>query len=137
MTNTATEASIARVHVAQVTASRYSDQVDTWVTPDFTDDVTKIRLRSRHQGRVCTWTVFYVGPDGECRREYQGPVLPGPYAALIPEASCISATRLPGDRAATVDLAEGDLVVIRSVAFRISDRRGRAGYNPELIPVTV
>lgn len=137
-TDTATTpaARVAAVHVADVVPSRYADQVDTWTSPDFTDDTTKIRLHSRHQGHTCTWTLLYVGPDGACRRVHQGPIEPGPYAALIPEATCISDTRLPGDRAAVVELAAGDLVIIRGVAFRIDDTRGRFGHNPQLIPVT-
>jgi hypothetical protein len=34
------------------------------------------------------------------------------------------------------ELSEGDLVVIRGVAFRIDDSRGRSGHDPELVPVT-
>lgn len=137
MTNTEAPARIARVHVAEVVPSRYADQIHTWVTPDFTDDVTKIRLYSRHQRSVCTWSVLFVGPGGSCRREFEGEILPGPYAALIPEATCISATRLPGDRAETDLLAEGDIVAIRGLAFRIDDSRGRFGQNPQLVPLTV
>lgn len=137
MTNTEAPARTARVHVAEVVPSRYADQIDTWVTADFTDDVTKIRMYGRHQRSVCTWSLLFVGPEGSCRREFEGEILPGPYAALIPESTCISATRLPGDRAETVELAEGDLIVIRGVAFRIDDSRGRFGYDPKLVPLTV
>ncbi len=137
MTNTEAPARTARVHVAEVVASRYADQIDTWNTPDFTDNVTKIRMFGRHQRSVCTWSILFIGPEGSCRRVFEGPIVPGPYAALIPEATVISATRMPGDRAATVELEPGDLVIIRGVAFRIDDSRGRAGYDPRLIPVTV
>jgi hypothetical protein len=134
MTNTQT-ARIARVHVAEVEA-RPSYGQDNWGTPDFRDDITKIRLYGRHQGHVSTWSVFYVGPEGACRRVQAGPVLPGPYAALIPNSVTISARRLAGDRPALQELSEGDLVVIRGVAFRIDDSRGRFGHDPELVPVS-
>lgn len=134
MTNIATESRIARVHVAEVVPSNYGP--DSWHTDSFTDDVVKIRMYGRHQRGVCTWTLLYVGPEGSCRREFGAEPVPGPYAALIPEATVIAATRLPGDRAATVELAEGDLIIIRGIAFRIDDSRGRAGYDPKLVPIT-
>lgn len=134
MTNTQT-ARIARVHVAEVEPYRNSGP-DSWVTPSFTDNVTKIRLYSRHQRRVCTWGILYVGPEGTCRRVMNGPVLAGPYAALIPESVTISAQRLPGDRPALQELEVGDLVVVRGVAFRIDDSRGAWGHDPELVLVT-
>lgn len=135
MTNTEAPARIAKVHVAEVKAAP-SYGTDNWMTPDLTDNVTKIRMYSKHQHAVCTWAVMYVGPEGSCRRVFQGPIEPGPYAALIPEATCISATRVPGDAAPVDELAEGDIVVIRGVAFRIDDSRGRLGYDPRLVPLT-
>lgn len=136
MTNTEAPARIAKVHVAEVVPSRYADQVDHWDTPDFTNDVTKIRLYSRHQRTVCTWSIMFIGPEGSCRRVYRGSIEPGPYAALIPEATVISAVRYPGDAPRFDELSEGDIVVIRGVAFRIDDSRGRFGHNPELVPLT-
>lgn len=135
MTNTENATRIAKVHVAEVVPNP-GYGTDNWKTPDFTDNVTKIRLYSRHQGRTCTWVLGYVGPDGESRREYQGPILPGPYAYLVPEATVIADTRSPGDRAPVDELAEGDIVVIRGVAFRIDDSRGRFAQNPQLVPIT-
>jgi hypothetical protein len=134
MTNTQTTR-IARVHIAEVEA-RSSYGPDSWGTPSFRDDVTKIRLYGRHQGHVLTWSILYVGPEGACRRVQNGPVLPGPYAALIPDSVCISARRFAGDNPGLQELSEGDLVVIRGVAFRIDDSRGRSGHDPELVPVT-
>lgn len=125
------------VHVATVVPSRYKDHLDTWNTPEFTDDVAVIRLKARHQSnRVCTWHVLYVGPEGECRRVQGGPIVPGPYAALICEATCIhSGPATPGERAREELLVEGDIVEVRGTQFRIDDTRGRYGYNPELVLV--
>ena len=121
-------------HIAEV--KPYDIGPDSWITPDFTNNITKIRLYGRHQGRVCTWSVLFVGPEGACRRVQGGPVEPGPYAALIPDSTVISAVRMPGDAPRTQHLVEGDLVVVRGFTFRIDDSRGRAGYDPQLVLVT-
>lgn len=133
MTNTEAPARIARVHVAEVVPSRYVDEIDTWETPDFGRGVN-VRLYSRHQGHTCDWSIHLIGPDGSCRRVFQGPVEPGPYAFLVPQATVISAQRIPTN--SSVELVEGDVIVIRGIAFRIDDSRGRFGHNPELIPIT-
>jgi hypothetical protein len=133
---TNTDTRIVKVHVAEV-EPRTSYGPDTWGSPEFSDEAVKIRLFSRHQGSFCTWSVLYVGPEGECCRTFGGPIEPGPYAALIPHSTCIADCRIPGDRAPVVALEEGDLIVIRGVAFRIDDSRGRFAQNPQLVPVTV
>ncbi|MFA7264714.1 MAG: hypothetical protein WC054_00080 [Candidatus Nanopelagicales bacterium] len=125
MTNTETR--IPTVHVAEV--EPYRTLGGTWFhTPDCRNDITKIRLFSKHQGHTCTWSVIFT-PDGDSESDR-------PVAHLIPNASVISAHRVPGDNPATVELVEGDIVVIQTVAFRIDDRYGRSGRNPELVLIT-
>src|SRR5690348_1075401 len=99
-------------------ASRYEGETDTWRTRD--GWVLAIQTRP---GRLAGRFKFgFVGPDGACRREHMGPVLPGPYAYGFPLASCIAANPEHGtwgemrrNKAAGTerDAEIGDVVVFR------------------------
>jgi len=101
------------------------DDTDQWVSVDQfngTGEWIEYRAHSRYTRRVERFSLLYVGPKGECRRVYQGPVLPGPYAAMIPQATVISAH--PQARPAqVVDLEEGDMIVFNGVPMMLIDDR--------------
>jgi hypothetical protein len=102
----------------------YESAYGGWRTRD--GHVLAIATRA---GRVPGRFVFgFVGPDGACRRETGGPVLPGPYAYGVPLSSCLAANPEHGtwgeirrNKAAGTerDAAIGDTVVFRGHRFRI------------------
>lgn len=103
--------------------SRYGEP-DTWSTRDgwVLDIVTR---PGRLPGR---FAFGFVGPDGSCRREYQGPVLPGPYAygfglavaiTADPEMSTGAERRRNRAAGTEIDAKIGDEVVFRGFRFRI------------------
>lgn len=101
------------VHVVQLAAlPNYG--VDHWTSgqPMHGDQEprTIYRMHSRYGRGHMRFTVLYVGPDGEARRSHQGPILPGPYCALVPMSSVISAWA--GPRENTVEVKEGDVFIL-------------------------
>lgn len=101
-----------KIVTANLVASRDADEVDHWDSKaaytggegDWVEYSVRVRgSRVRH-------TVMYVGPDGTCRREQGGPIVPGPYGALIPQASVIAAYALPKAQE-IVELDDGDVIV--------------------------
>lgn len=119
---------------ANLTRSRYQGENDQWTSVDaFTPgngEWIEYRVYSRYTRRVERFSLLYVGPEGECRRVMHGPVVPGPYAAMIPQATVISAH--PQARPAqTVELEEGDMIVLNGVPMMIID--DRAMDYPQLV----
>lgn len=120
----------------KVTTARLTphyDDTDQWVSVDQfngTGEWIEYRAYSRYTRRRERFSLLYVGPEGECRREYQGPVLPGPYAAMIPQATMISAH--PQARPVqTVELEEGDMIVFNGLPMMLID--DRAMDYPQLV----
>ena len=120
----------------KVTTARLAphyDDTDQWVSVDQfngTGEWIEYRAYSRYTRRHERFSLLYVGPEGECRREYQGPVLPGPYAAMIPQATMISAH--PQARPVqTVELEEGDMIVFNGLPMMLID--DRAMDYPQLV----
>lgn len=110
------------VHVVQLKAlPTYG--VDNWAsrTPRHGDaePVTVYRMRSRYTRGFVRFTVFYIGPDGEGRRMHGGPILPGPYCAMSPMSSVISAE--PGPRENVVEVKEGDVLILNGVPMILID----------------
>lgn len=122
------------VTTANLVPSRYNEK-DSWTSKDAMDrsapgDWIEYRVYSRYTRRTERFSLLYVGPEGECRREFQGPVLPGPYAAMIPQATVISAS--PQARPdQTVELEEGDMVVLNGQPMMLID--DRALDYPQLV----
>jgi hypothetical protein len=118
-------------HTATLTP--YYDDTDQWVSVDQfngTGAWIEYRAYSRYTRRWERFSLLYVGPEGECRRVHQGPVLPGPYAAMIPQATMIAAH--PQARPAqTVELEEGDVIVFNDQPMVLID--DRPGQYPQLV----
>jgi hypothetical protein len=77
------------------------------------------RMHSRYGRGNVRFTIFYVGPDGEARRVHGGPVLSGPYCALIPMSSVISAHAGPREEA--VEVKEGDVLLLNGAPMILID----------------
>lgn len=89
---------------------------------------TQIRLYSKHQHGVTNFSLLFIGPEGSGRRKHGGPIVPGPYAALIAQATVISLHRF--EKAPVVELKEGDVIEIRGFEFEIRDDVPM--YDPKL-----
>jgi hypothetical protein len=83
---------------------------------------TIYRMHSRYGRGHMRFTVLYVGPDGEARRKYQGPIMPGPYCALVPMSSVISAWA--GPRENVVEVKEGDVLLLNGLPMILIDDQG-------------
>lgn len=109
------------------------DDADQWVSVDQfngTGEWIEYRAYSRYTRRHERFSLFYVGPEGKARRVFQGPEVPGPYAAMIPQATMISAH--PQARPAqTVELEEGDMIVFNDVPMMLIDDRPM--HYPQLV----
>lgn len=86
---------------------------DFWTSVDGEKGVELV-MTCRYVPRYPThFSLMWVGPKGEARREQGGPVLPGPFGDLVAQSTVISAYPLP--RPATVKVAAGqelDLVLV-------------------------
>lgn len=120
-----------KVTIARLTA--HYDDLDQWVSVDQfngTGEWIEYRAYSRYTRRNERFSLLYVGPKGECRRIYKGPIEPGPYAAMIPQAIVIS--NHPQARPAqTVELEEGDMIVFNDQPMMLIDDRPLA--YPQLV----
>lgn len=105
---------------AMLTPSRYTE-TDTWGT----EAVLTINFGGRTPHR---FGLGFVGPDGECRREYQGPILSGPYAfayglavvlAANPEHGTGAEMRRAREAGLVIDAQLGDVLVFRGHRFLI------------------
>lgn len=93
---------------------------DHWISDDSVDGPrTVYRMHSRYGRGVMRFSVMYVGPEGEARRVHQGPIIPGPYCALIPLSSVISAWAGPKER--YVEVKEGDVLVLNGLPMILID----------------
>jgi hypothetical protein len=106
----------------QLDPSRY-ERRDTWTSPNV------LRIVCRYLGHETRFGIGYVGRNGACRREQDGPILPGPYAYLIPLPVVIAAhdggTAAESARLAAAgiewDAADGDELIIGGERFTIED----------------
>lgn len=100
------------------------DAADHWGTLHG-DAVLTVQLR--RTGPAHRFGLGFVGPDGSSRREYGGPILPGPYAYAYGLPVVIAAngrgtgSEMAAARAANlvVDANLGDVLTIRGHQFRI------------------
>jgi hypothetical protein len=74
------------------------------------------------------YSFSFVSPEGTCRRVYEGPILPGPYAYAValpviiaanPEHGSGAESRRLREAGAEVDAEIGDLVELGGYTFRI------------------
>jgi hypothetical protein len=110
------------VHVVKLEAlPNYG--VDTWASDaskaSDTEPRTVYRMHSRYGRGSLRFTVFYIGPEGEGRRVHQGPILPGPYCAMSPMSSVISAWATPREN--VVEVKEGDVLILNGVPMILID----------------
>lgn len=77
------------------------------------------RMHSKYGRGVMRFTIFYVGPNGEARRTHGGPILAGPYCALVPMSSVISAYSGPPEK--SVEVKEGDVLLLNGVPMILID----------------
>lgn len=110
---------IPAVHVVELKAqTNYG--ADHWVSDDAVDGPrTVYRMHSRYGRGHMRFSVMYVGPKGEARRVHQGPIIPGPYCALIPMSTVISAWAGPKER--YVDVQEGDVLLLNGLPMILID----------------
>lgn len=109
---------------------------DRWCSADGTIVVAY----SAYTRAVERFTVWYVGRRGRVQVGTGGPLAPGPWAALIPQATCIStsggtAAEAERNREAGTefDAAPGDRLLLGGVEFEICD--DDLGGYPRLVPV--
>lgn len=110
------------VHVVKLEAlPNYG--VDTWASDaskaSDTEPRTVYRMHSRYGRGSLRFTVFYIGPEGEGRRVHRGPILPGPYCAMSPMSSVISAWATPREN--VVEVKEGDVLILNGVPMILID----------------
>lgn len=110
---------VPAVHAVELKAqTNYG--VDHWVSDDSLDGPrTVYRMHSRYGRGTMRFSIMYVGPEGEARRVHQGPIIPGPYCALIPLSSVISAWAGPKER--YVEVQEGDVLLLNGVPMIVID----------------
>lgn len=77
------------------------------------------RMHSKYGRGVMRFTIFYIGPNGEARRTHGGPILAGPYCALVPMSSVISAYSGPPEK--SVEVKEGDVLLLNGVPMILID----------------
>jgi hypothetical protein len=122
-----------KFHTANLTPSRYNE-ADQWVSVDrFTSgngEWIEYTAYSRYVRRNVRFSVLYQGPDGVCRREHGAPEVPGPYAALIPQATVIAAYP-QAKPAQVVELEEGDMIMFNGQPMMMID--DRALDYPQLV----
>jgi hypothetical protein len=122
------------VHVVQLSPWKNAG-TDTWKTDVPTcggkEPATLYRMRSAYGRGDLRFTVLYIGPDGEGRREHQGPILPGPYCALIPESSVISSHEQPKEK--VVEVKEGDVLILNGAPMILIDDQSY-GYPHAVTP---
>lgn len=108
------------VHVVEL-APLTSYGADHWTSDDRADDTprTVYRMHSRYGRGTMRFSIMYVGPEGEARRVHQGPIIPGPYCALIPLSSVISAWAGPKER--YVEVQEGDVLILNGLPMILID----------------
>lgn len=85
--------------------SRHESDLHHYSTP------TAIRDRTILQIGGYKFGLMYVSEAGSCRRVFEGPILPGPYAAVFGLASVISAHRSPHTDT-VINVAVGDVLVM-------------------------
>lgn len=106
----------------------YSMGDDHWVDNNSADAINSNNWTA-YLMEYCRYTkcgvsfqILYVGPEGKARRVHGGPILPGPYAALVPKATVLSAhPMLRPDRIVT--LVDGDTLVLNGQEMRVIDDR--------------
>jgi hypothetical protein len=111
------------------TESRYQD-ADHW-------NVVQTARILDDRGRRVRIAIGYVGPEGTCRRTYQGPLLSGPYAYAYPLPTVIDNYGGSGREAAEREAAgleltldSGDTIEIRGQRFEYRDGTGsRSGAS--------
>lgn len=120
-------------------APRYADIPG--VNEKTTVSKTVLRMKTRHGGNV-RLMISYCPADGMCRREYQGPILPGPYAATFPLGTCIDTHRTQAremksneEAGLEYEVQDGDILEMDGVLWQIRD--DRALNYPHLYPLEV
>ena len=109
--------------------------------PDHWDSPNVIRTHSRYIGRVVRLGLLYVGPAGQCRRVYEGPILPGPYVGTYALSWSIDNHGGTGADMARLEAAglefeakPGDRFRIGGLLFELRDDRP---YDyPTMVPVS-
>ena len=100
---------------------------------------TVLRMKTRHGGKV-RLMISYGPADGMCRREYQGPILPGPYAATFPlgvmlDTAGTQAREMKANEEAGLEyeVEDGDILEMDGMLWQIRD--DRALNYPHLYPL--
>lgn len=101
---------------------------------------TVLRMHCKHSGHVSRLMVSYTPADGLSRREFQGPILPGPYASTFPLASVIDnfggTAKESADMTAAemeYEVTEGDEFLMDGIRWVIRDDVWL--HYPRLYPV--
>lgn len=111
-----------------VPSGTFHDLPDFWETSG-----VEYQMYSKHQGCAIKALLLYVGPEGECRREFGGSFLPGPYAGVVTKPWVI-AMYPNSQRPHIEELEPGDVVVFHGQPMVLFD--DKTGYNPYFEPMT-
>lgn len=117
---------------ANLVPSSYGES-DQWVSVDRFDgsgEWIEYSAYSRYVRRNVRFSLLYQGPEGVCRREHGGAEVPGPYAAMIPQATVI-ALHPQAKPAQVVELSEGDMIMFNGQPMMLID--DRAMDYPQLV----
>jgi hypothetical protein len=91
-------------------------------------DAVLVITRPGLRGTKYRFQIGYVDPTGSCRREYQGEILPGPYAYAYGLATCIASDPRMGTaaevaaneaRGLEVAVEDGDIIRLGWELFRV------------------
>lgn len=83
---------------------------------------TRFKMHAKYVGRVVSMQLGLVPEGEEARQEFQGPLVPGPWAYAFPLATIISAHTLVDPNPVIADeVKEGDVFVIEGNSFVFRD----------------
>lgn len=72
---------------------------------------SELRMRTRYlHGRECSYRLLWQGPGGSARRDERGPLVPGPFGAMIPQDVIVSDS--PREAVVAVDVEPGADVLL-------------------------
>lgn len=114
-------------HTIPMIPDRYRDQ-GKWESPE----LFEITIYAKYVRRDVHCSVGYIDSSGECRRVQDGPVVPGPYAYLVPQATVIQSRAYKFTPPTRIRVSEGDELLLNEQWFRVVDDR-RMAY-PRLVP---
>lgn len=118
------------VHMVPVVVHRWNER-GYWSTPE----LFEITVFAKYVSHEVHCTIGYFDATGSARRVFEGPVLPGPYAFLTPQATVIQAAHYNFEAPKRIRVEDGDVLNLGGQLFRVQDDKSRSDY-PNLVPIT-